>query len=147
MAHTGLVWLMDGRSIGCDGSYSSYGWPGCWPVFLLLPSSPRCCRVEATPTLVARLPVPTRSLSISCTPSSQALVVFQSSTVPVSNPGFTDEVTGFMNRAKAFPDVTGVSQGAVGIDGKTTYVTIDFSQDASIMQSSMARFRSLLPTS
>src|SRR5271165_4027823 len=80
-------------------------------------------------------------------PSSQALVVFQSSSVPVSNPGFTDEVTGFMDRAKAFPDVTGVSQGAVGIDGRTTYVTVDFSQDASVMQSSMAPFRSLLPTS
>ena len=79
-------------------------------------------------------------------PSSQAVVIFQSSTVPAADPEFQQEINQFMARAKTFVDVTGVSQGGVGRDGKTTFVAVDFSQDASVMQQSMNSFRSLLPT-
>ncbi|MGO8947184.1 MAG: MMPL family transporter [Ktedonobacterales bacterium] len=80
-------------------------------------------------------------------PPSQALVVFQSSTTPVTDSHYQQEVGNFMDRAKTFGDVTGVSSGGVGRDGKTTYVLVDFSQNASVMQQSMANFRSLLPVS
>ncbi|PWT77778.1 MAG: hypothetical protein C5B60_02135 [Chloroflexi bacterium] len=80
-------------------------------------------------------------------PSSQALVVFQSATVPTTDPQFQQEVNTFMGQAKNFAHVTGVTPGGVGRDGKTTYVVVSFNRDSSIMQQSMNSFRSLLPVS
>jgi RND superfamily putative drug exporter len=80
-------------------------------------------------------------------PSSQALVVFQSASVPATDSQFQQEVNSFMGQAKAFSHVTGVTRGGVGRDGRTTYVVVSFNQDSSTMQQSMKSFRSLLPSS
>ncbi len=79
-------------------------------------------------------------------PPSEALVVFQSNTTPVSDPAFQQEVNDFMSQARTFAHVTGVASGGVGRDGKTTYVMVGFDQDSSTMQQSMTSFRKLLPT-
>jgi len=78
-------------------------------------------------------------------PPSQAVVVFQSSATPTSDPAYQQEVGDFMRRARGFSQVTAVSQGAVGRDGKTTYVTVSLSQDATTEQQFMPAFRKLLP--
>jgi putative drug exporter of the RND superfamily len=78
---------------------------------------------------------------------SQALVVFQSASVPTTDPQFQEEVNSFMGQAKNFAHVTSVTQGGVGRDGTTTYVVVSFNQDSSTMQQSMKSFRSLLPAS
>jgi putative drug exporter of the RND superfamily len=79
--------------------------------------------------------------------SSQALIVFQSTTLPATDPQFQAEVNSFMGRAKGFAHVTGVSRGGVGLDSKTTYVVVSFNQNSSTIQQSMKSFRLLLPAS
>ncbi len=77
---------------------------------------------------------------------SQAVVVFQASATPVSDTAYQQEVNGFIGRARGFAHVTQVSQGAVGRDGNTTYVTVSFDRDSTTMQPFMINFRKLLPT-
>src|SRR5262249_52164191 len=79
-------------------------------------------------------------------PSSQAVVVFPSASVPTTDPQFRQEVNSFMGHAKNFTHVTDVTQGGVGRDGATTYVVVSFNQDSSTMQQYMKSFRSLLPS-
>lgn len=49
-------------------------------------------------------------------PSSQLLVVFQSTRTAVNDPSYQKEVNDFMSRARAFPNVTGVTQNGTGTD-------------------------------
>jgi len=64
-------------------------------------------------------------------PLAQALVVFQSTSTPASDPAYQQEVNNFMNRARSFPQVTQVTQGGTGQDGRTTYVMVNFNQGGS----------------
>jgi putative drug exporter of the RND superfamily len=80
-------------------------------------------------------------------PLTTALVVFQSTNTPVSDPAYQQQVQDFMAKARAFPNVTGVTQGGTGQDGRTTYVTINFNQTEDKVETKMEDFHTLLPTS
>jgi RND superfamily putative drug exporter len=78
-------------------------------------------------------------------PAAQLLVVFQSAHTPINDPSFQKEVNDFMSRARSFAHVTGVSQGATGQDGRTTYVTVNFTTHAGTVEDRLDDFRKLLP--
>jgi uncharacterized membrane protein YdfJ with MMPL/SSD domain len=80
-------------------------------------------------------------------PLTQALVIFQSTNTPVSDPAYQQQVQDFMAKARAFPNVTQVTQGGTGQDGRTTYVTINFNQTEGKVETKMEDFHTLLPTS
>src|SRR5947208_6085517 len=80
-------------------------------------------------------------------PLTQALVVFQSTNTVVSDPAYQQEVQDFMARAHAFPNVTQVTQGGTGQDGRTTDVTVNFNQTEDKVETKVADFHKLLPTS
>ncbi|HXL37753.1 MAG TPA: MMPL family transporter, partial [Ktedonobacteraceae bacterium] len=80
-------------------------------------------------------------------PLTQALVIFQSTNSPVSNPAYQHEVQDFMAKARAFPNVTQVTQGGTGQDGRTTYVMVNFNQTEDKVETKVADFHKLLPTS
>jgi putative drug exporter of the RND superfamily len=80
-------------------------------------------------------------------PLTTALVVFQSTNTPVSDPAYQQQVQDFMAKARAFPNVTEVTQGGTGQDGRTTYVTINFNQTEDKVETKMEDFHTLLPTS
>src|SRR6266480_3881648 len=80
-------------------------------------------------------------------PLTQALVIFQSTNSPVSDPAYQQEVQDFMARARAFPNVTQVTQGGTGQDGRTTYVMVNFNQTEDKVETKVADFHKLLPTS
>ena len=79
-------------------------------------------------------------------PLAQALVVFQSTSTPASDPAYQQEVNNFMNRARSFPHVTQVTQGGTGQDGRTTYVMVNFNQGGSEVEQQMANFHKILPS-
>jgi len=60
-------------------------------------------------------------------PASQLLVIFQSAHTAVSDPAYQQEVSVFMSRARAYHYTTGVSSSSAGLDGRTTYVTVNLS--------------------
>ncbi len=78
-------------------------------------------------------------------PLAQALVVFQSTNTPVSDPAYQQEVNNFMSQARSFPDVTQITQGGTGQDGRTTYVMVNFNQGEDKVEQQMADFHKLLP--
>src|SRR5258708_28401013 len=78
-------------------------------------------------------------------PAAQLLVVFRSAHTPVNDPSFQKEVNDFMSRARSFAHVTGVSQGAIGQDGRTTYVTAKFTIHSGTLEDRLDDFRKLLP--
>jgi RND superfamily putative drug exporter len=80
-------------------------------------------------------------------PLTTALVVFQSTNTPVSDPAYQQQVQDFMAKARAFPNVTEVTQGGTGQDGRTTFVTINFNQTEDKVETKMEDFHTLLPTS
>ena len=80
-------------------------------------------------------------------PLTQAMVVFQSSNTPVSDPAYQQQVQDFMAKARTFPNVTQVTQGGTGQDGRTTYVTINFNQTEDKVETQIEDFHKLLPTS
>ena len=80
-------------------------------------------------------------------PLTQALVVFQSTNTPVSDPAYQQQVQDFMAKARTFPNVTQVTQGGTGQDGRTTYVTINFNQTEDKVETQIEDFHKLLPTS
>lgn len=82
-------------------------------------------------------------------PKSQVLVVFQSATTPATDPAFQAQVTDFMARAKTFSHVTAVTQAGLqpaSVDGKTTFVTVNFDVGAETMQHQLADFKKLVPS-
>ncbi len=79
-------------------------------------------------------------------PLAQALVVFQSTSTPVSDPAYQQEVNNFMGQARSFPNVTEVTQGGTGQDGRTTYVMVNFNQGENKVEQQMADFHKLLPS-
>ena len=76
---------------------------------------------------------------------TQLLVIFQSTSTPVSDPAYRREVTSFMSRARPFSNVTGVSQSGTGQDGRTTYVTVSFNVKSGTVEDRLDAFRKLLP--
>ena len=80
-------------------------------------------------------------------PLTQALVVFQSTNTQVSDPAYQQQVQDFMAKARTFPNVTQVTQGGTGQDGRTTYVTVNFNQTEDKVETQMEDFHKLLPTS
>jgi RND superfamily putative drug exporter len=60
-------------------------------------------------------------------PASQLLVVFQSDHTAVSDPAYQQEVNNFISRARGYRYTTGISSSSAGLDGRTTYVTINLS--------------------
>ncbi len=79
-------------------------------------------------------------------PLTQALVVFQSTNMAVSDPAYQQEVRDFMSRARSFPNVTQVTQGGTGQDGRTTYVMVSFNQPENKVESQVEDFHKLLPS-
>src|SRR5258708_20287231 len=78
-------------------------------------------------------------------PAAQLLVVFQSAHTPVNDPSFQKEVNDFMSRARSFAHVTAISPGALGQDGRTTYVTVNFNIHSGTVEDRLDDFRKLLP--
>src|ERR1700680_2163418 len=76
-------------------------------------------------------------------PVSQLLIVFQSSHTPVSDPAYQQEVNNFVSRAHGYRYTTTVSQSNTGLDGRTTYVTVNLSIYPGGDQ--LSDFRKLLP--
>lgn len=79
-------------------------------------------------------------------PSTQLLVVFQSTNTAVNDAGYQQEVNDFMSRARSFAHVTGVAQSSTGQDGRTTYVTVDFNQGSGTVEDQLDNFHALLPS-
>jgi RND superfamily putative drug exporter len=78
-------------------------------------------------------------------PLSQVVVVFQSATVPVTDPAYQREVRAFAVRARTFPYVTSATPGGPGKNGRSAYVLVGFNHDPDYMQREMPAFRTLLP--
>ncbi len=79
-------------------------------------------------------------------PSTQLLVVFQSTNTAVNDASYRKEVNDFMSRARSFAHVTGVVQSGTGQDGHTTYVTVNFNQGSGTVRDQLDNFRALLPS-
>ena len=79
-------------------------------------------------------------------PLTQALVVFQSANTAVSDPAYQQEVRDFMAKARTFPNVTQVTQGGTGQDGRTTFVMVNFNQTEEKVESQVEDFHKLLPS-
>jgi len=78
-------------------------------------------------------------------PATQLLVVFQSTRVLVSDPAYQKEVTDFMQRARSYSNVTGVTQSGAGRDQHTIYVTVNFNKGSDVLEKQLDSFRKLLP--
>ena len=79
-------------------------------------------------------------------PSTQLLVIFQSTNRAVNDSSYQKEVNDFMSRARSFAHVTDVVQSGAGQDGRTTYVTVNFNQGSDKVEDQLDNFRALLPS-
>jgi putative drug exporter of the RND superfamily len=80
-------------------------------------------------------------------PPSTLTVVFHSATAHVSDPAYQQELNSTLSNIRAFHDVSSVTQGGVGQDGRTTYVNVGFDKDDTSMQKDVGDFRALLASS
>ncbi|GHO42565.1 MMPL family transporter [Ktedonospora formicarum] len=78
-------------------------------------------------------------------PLSQLTVVFQSTSVKVSEPEYQRQINDFADKARAFKDVKTVTIGETGKDDKTTFVRVGFSVDSDTVQQHLDDFRKLIP--
>ncbi len=78
-------------------------------------------------------------------PPSTLTVVFHSATTNVNDPAYQQELNSTINTIRAFHDVSSVTRGRVGQDGRTTYVNVGFDKDEDSMRKYIADFRALLP--
>jgi RND superfamily putative drug exporter len=76
---------------------------------------------------------------------SSALMVFQSTSTPVSDPAYQQEVRQVMQRLKAYSAVRDVQVGGTGQDGRTTYLFVAFNKDPVYMGEHMTDLRNYLP--
>ena len=79
-------------------------------------------------------------------PSTQLLVIFQSTNTAVHDASYQREVNDFMSQARSFAHVTDVVQNGTGQDGRTTYVTVNFNIDSGALEDQLDNFRALLPS-
>ena len=78
---------------------------------------------------------------------SQAMVVFQSSSTPVSDPAYQKEMQHFINKVRSFQHFRDITMGNISADGYTTFLLVNFDADYDVMQQPMSELRALLPTS
>ncbi len=81
------------------------------------------------------------------TPLPTIQVVFQSPDTAASDPAFQAEVQSFSNAAQGFPRVSKVTQGTVGNDGRTTYVTLEINGSNAEAETAAGDLDSILPKS
>src|SRR5260370_33398112 len=87
--------------------------------------------------LIEKLPVPPSTLT----------VVFHSATAHVSDPAYQQELNSTLSNIRAFHDVSSVTQGGMGQDGRTAYINVGFDQDDTALQKDVGDFRALLASS
>lgn len=80
-------------------------------------------------------------------PITQVLAVFQSSSTPVIDPAYQQELAAFIARMQTFPHVVSVTASPPGQDGRSAIVTLGFDQEADAVAGSLADIRALLPQS
>src|SRR5579864_6103353 len=78
-------------------------------------------------------------------PSTQFLVVFQSDSTLVGDAAYRREIKAFISRASAYPHVIGIQQSSVGLDGRTTYITVSLSTPGDSAAQHVDDFRAILP--
>jgi putative drug exporter of the RND superfamily len=78
-------------------------------------------------------------------PPSTLTVVFHSATTNVNDPAYQQELNSTIDTIRAFHDVTSVTPGGVGQDGRTTFVNVGFDKDEDSMRKYIADFRARLP--
>src|SRR5260370_35455969 len=77
-------------------------------------------------------------------PPSTLTVVFHSATAHVSDPAYQHELNSTLSNIRAFHDVSSVTQGTVGQDGRTTYINVGFDKDDTALQKDVGDFRARL---
>jgi RND superfamily putative drug exporter len=77
-------------------------------------------------------------------PTTLVLVVFQSKSVPVTDPAYQQELKAFLSRMKTFPHVVSTTQGDVGRDTRSTFVALGFDQDQDTVASAIPELRQAL---
>ncbi|HZC04197.1 MAG TPA: MMPL family transporter [Ktedonobacterales bacterium] len=78
-------------------------------------------------------------------PKATLIVVFQSASAHVEDVSYLLEVNNFISAAKAYPHVSSVVAGGVGLDQKTTYVTVNFDQSPTSDQQFVKDFQTIVP--
>ena len=78
-------------------------------------------------------------------PPSTALVVFHSTSAPVTDSAYQAELAAFVARAQSFPHVTSVQQGGVSADQLTTYYAVNFDIGEEAAQHQMTAFENVIP--
>src|SRR5260370_10467486 len=77
-------------------------------------------------------------------PPSTITVVVHSATAHVSEPAYQHELNSTLSNIRAFHDVSSVTQGTVGQDGRTTYINVGFDKDDTALQKDVGDFRARL---
>ncbi len=77
-------------------------------------------------------------------PPSTLTVVFHSAMAHVSDPAYQQELNSTLSNIRAFHDVSSVTQGGVGQDGRTTYINVGFDKDDTALQKDVGDFRARL---
>jgi len=77
-------------------------------------------------------------------PPSTLTVVFHSATTNVSDPAYQQELNSIISNIHAFHDVSSVTQGGVGQDGRTAYINVGFDKDDTALQKDVGDFRARL---
>ncbi|HEX8727510.1 MAG TPA: MMPL family transporter [Ktedonobacterales bacterium] len=78
-------------------------------------------------------------------PKASLVVVFQSAGAQVTDAAYQTEVKDFISAAKAYPHVTSVVSGGVGLDQKTTFVTVNFNQQVGSDAKFTSDFKQIVP--
>ena len=79
------------------------------------------------------------------TPPSQAIIVLQSNTTPVSDSAYQQEIQRVIASARAATRVTAAQQGPVSADGRTTVVFVNYGVDEGTAGQYIAALRQALP--
>jgi uncharacterized membrane protein YdfJ with MMPL/SSD domain len=77
-------------------------------------------------------------------PPSTLTVVFHSATAHVSDPAYQQELNSIISNIRVFHDVSSVTRGGVGQDGRTTYINVGFDKDDTALQKDVGDFRARL---
>ena len=78
-------------------------------------------------------------------PAGQMLVVFQSTSTPVTDSAYQREITDFTQKAANFPGVIDIQPARTGQDGRTALVVVSFNQSSGALEHEQASIRALLP--
>lgn len=80
------------------------------------------------------------------TPLSTALVVLQSDSTPVSDPAYQQEIQTITTNLQSISQISSITKGTAGQDGNTTFLVLNFTQDASAMENHMKAIQAQLPS-